>query len=202
MTREGLWAVPVTSDVVRLHNTPWFVRGVANGDLVRVRRDDDGGWRAVERLQWSGYRTIRVVPFRSGSLEGSFVSSFTAALGRRVAHDDGCDDPSAGPPAAAGRVADGRVGSGLGVPGREPGSGPVGTRARCAQATGSTGRVPVVSPAGDARRGSRFWDGSRGRSWRWCCRSGCGRPQSATTTAISILKPRAFWNSGQPPAAS
>ncbi len=39
---EGLWAVPVTSDVVRFHNAPWFVRGGANGGLIRVRRGEDG----------------------------------------------------------------------------------------------------------------------------------------------------------------
>ena len=69
--REGLWAVPVTSDVVRLDNSPWFVRGVANGDLIRVRRDEDGVLWADERLEWSGYCTIRVIPFRAGPLEGS-----------------------------------------------------------------------------------------------------------------------------------
>jgi Domain of unknown function (DUF4265) len=54
---EGLWAVPVTSDVARLDNTPFFVRGVATGDLIRVRRNDDGQLQADERLQWSGHCT-------------------------------------------------------------------------------------------------------------------------------------------------
>jgi hypothetical protein len=68
---EGLWAVPITPDMVRLENTPFFVRGVANGDLIRVRRGDDGALEATERLQWSGYCTIRIIVFRNGPLSGS-----------------------------------------------------------------------------------------------------------------------------------
>jgi Domain of unknown function (DUF4265) len=68
---EGLWAVPVTPDVVRLDNTPFFVRGVAAGDLIRVRRGEDGQVRADERLQWSGHCTIRIIVFRDGPLGGS-----------------------------------------------------------------------------------------------------------------------------------
>ena len=68
---EGLWAIAVTPGVVRLDNTPFFVRGVATGDLVRVRRGDDGQLRAGERLQWSGHCTIRIIVFRDGPLGGS-----------------------------------------------------------------------------------------------------------------------------------
>jgi hypothetical protein len=68
---ESLWAVPVAPDVVRLDNTPWFVRNVASGDLVRVRRRDDGRLWADERIEWSGNCTIRIVPFGKGPLGGS-----------------------------------------------------------------------------------------------------------------------------------
>ncbi|GGN93428.1 hypothetical protein GCM10010112_81640 [Actinoplanes lobatus] len=68
---ESLWAEPVGDDVVRLSNAPWFVRGVANGDLIRVRRDEDGVHWATEQVEWSGRCTIRVVPFGSGPLRGS-----------------------------------------------------------------------------------------------------------------------------------
>jgi len=68
---EGLWAVPVTPDVVRLDNTPFFVRGVAAGDLIRVRRGDDGQLHTGERLGWSGHCTIRIIVFRDGPLGGS-----------------------------------------------------------------------------------------------------------------------------------
>lgn len=66
---EGLWAVPVTPDVVRLDNTPYFVRGVATSDLIRVRRKEDGQLQADERLQWSGHCTIRIIVFRDGPAE-------------------------------------------------------------------------------------------------------------------------------------
>ncbi len=67
---EGLWAVPVTADTVWLHNSPWFVRGVANDDLIRVRRAEDRQLWADERLEWSGYCTIRIIPFREARWEG------------------------------------------------------------------------------------------------------------------------------------
>ena len=68
---ESLWAEPVADDVVRLTNVPWFARGVASGDLIRVERDDDGVLWAAEHLEWSGNCTIRVVPSATGPLRGS-----------------------------------------------------------------------------------------------------------------------------------
>lgn len=68
---ESLWAETVGGDVVRLTNVPWFVRGVAIGDLIRVERDSDGVLWAAEHLEWSGNCTIRVVPSPSGPLRGS-----------------------------------------------------------------------------------------------------------------------------------
>lgn len=35
---EGLWAELVESDLYRLDNTPWFVRGVAAGDVVQAHQ--------------------------------------------------------------------------------------------------------------------------------------------------------------------
>ncbi|MFC4069759.1 DUF4265 domain-containing protein [Actinoplanes subglobosus] len=68
---ESLWADTVRDGVVRLTNVPWFVRGVASGDLIRVEADADGVLWAAEHLEWSGNCTIRVVPFGSGPLHGS-----------------------------------------------------------------------------------------------------------------------------------
>jgi hypothetical protein len=68
---ESLWAETVTGDVVRLTNVPWFVHGIASGDLVRVQADADGVLWAIEYVEWSGNCTIRVVPFQSGPLRGS-----------------------------------------------------------------------------------------------------------------------------------
>ncbi|MFF8649240.1 DUF4265 domain-containing protein [Streptomyces griseoluteus] len=39
---ESLWAVDLGDGTVRLDNTPWFVHGVASGDIIRVDADDDG----------------------------------------------------------------------------------------------------------------------------------------------------------------
>ncbi|MFI6919799.1 DUF4265 domain-containing protein [Nonomuraea spiralis] len=39
---EGLWAIDLGDGTARLDNTPWFVRGVASGDVIRVARDDEG----------------------------------------------------------------------------------------------------------------------------------------------------------------
>jgi Domain of unknown function (DUF4265) len=61
----------VSPDVVRLDNTPFFVLGVAAGDLIRVHREADGQLRAAARLQWSGHCTIRIIVFRDGPLGGS-----------------------------------------------------------------------------------------------------------------------------------
>lgn len=71
VTVESVWAEKVDGDVVRLDNVPWFVRGVANGDLIRVEPGADGLLWAAEHLQWSGNCTIRVVSFRTGPLHGS-----------------------------------------------------------------------------------------------------------------------------------
>lgn len=79
-TSEGLWAVPVAPDIVRLDNTPWFVRNIACGDRVRVREGADGVVWAEERVQWSGNCTIRIIPYREGPLGGSWqrvVDAFT-----------------------------------------------------------------------------------------------------------------------------
>ena len=39
---ESLWAVALDDRTVRLDNTPWFVRGVASGDIIQVSVDEDG----------------------------------------------------------------------------------------------------------------------------------------------------------------
>ena len=69
---ESLWAIPVTPDTARLDNTPFFVRGVAAGDLIRVRRGPDGQLQAGEQLTWSGHCTIRILVFRDGPLGGTW----------------------------------------------------------------------------------------------------------------------------------
>jgi hypothetical protein len=66
---EGLWAVPLGQDTFRVDKTPWFVPGIACGDVVRAERRDEEWWY-LETVQWSGNCTIRVTPFRHGPLQG------------------------------------------------------------------------------------------------------------------------------------
>ncbi|MCU1644716.1 MAG: hypothetical protein JWN03_4991 [Nocardia sp.] len=69
---ESMWAIPSPEpDLVALDNIPWFVRGLAIGDVVRVSADSEGLLRMTELVAWSGNCTIRVIPFRSGPLEGN-----------------------------------------------------------------------------------------------------------------------------------
>ncbi|MFG2598058.1 DUF4265 domain-containing protein [Streptomyces sp. NPDC048462] len=48
---ESLWSVDLGDGTVRLDNTPWFVRGVVCGDIIRVEIDDEG-------IRWAG-KTVR-----------------------------------------------------------------------------------------------------------------------------------------------
>lgn len=68
---EGLWGEPVSDGIVRIDNSPWFVRGIACDDLVQIRREDDGALWAAEKVKSSGRCTIRIVPFEEGPLRGS-----------------------------------------------------------------------------------------------------------------------------------
>ncbi|MFD2471200.1 DUF4265 domain-containing protein [Amycolatopsis silviterrae] len=80
--REGLWAVPLDHpDHVRLANIPWFVRNAAEGDVFRVERDEDGVLRPVERVEWSGNCTIRLIV----RADGPFVGDLGRVLDRFAA---------------------------------------------------------------------------------------------------------------------
>ena len=68
---EGLWAVPLGGDLVRLDNIPWFARDVASGDTFRTSTDSDGVRWATDKVAWSGNCTVRVIPFPDGALVGS-----------------------------------------------------------------------------------------------------------------------------------
>jgi hypothetical protein len=58
---ESLWAVDLGDGTVRLDNTPWFVRGVASGDIIRVDVDEDGLRWAGETIRASDNCTIRLI---------------------------------------------------------------------------------------------------------------------------------------------
>lgn len=58
---ESLWAIDLGDGTVRLDNTPWFVRGVASGDILAVEPDDEGALWAGETVQPSQNCTIRLI---------------------------------------------------------------------------------------------------------------------------------------------
>ncbi|MFI8280045.1 DUF4265 domain-containing protein [Streptomyces sp. NPDC085929] len=58
---ESLWAVDLGDSTVRLDNTPWFVRGVASGDIINVEFDGDGVLWAGETVRPSQNCTIRLI---------------------------------------------------------------------------------------------------------------------------------------------
>ena len=68
VSSERLWAEPLGDDKFRIDNTPWFVRNLATEDVVRALAGSGGVLWAVERVQWSGRLTIRVIPRRDGPL--------------------------------------------------------------------------------------------------------------------------------------
>jgi hypothetical protein len=58
---ESTWAVDLGDGMVRLDNTPWFVRGVARGDIIAAQPDDDGLLGAGQVVQPSQNCTIRLI---------------------------------------------------------------------------------------------------------------------------------------------
>lgn len=59
---ESLWAEPVDARHCRLDNVPFFVREVANRDVVEVREEEGNLW-FVRVTQEGGHGTIRVVAY-------------------------------------------------------------------------------------------------------------------------------------------
>lgn len=55
---ESLWAIP-REDGYQLDNIPFYARGVANGDVVAVRRGPDGELWYDELVKPSGHSTLR-----------------------------------------------------------------------------------------------------------------------------------------------
>lgn len=80
---EGLWAQPVAARLFRLHNTPWFVHGVAAGDVVEAEPDDAGVLWFVRLRVRGEHVVVRVIPRQDGPLNGdqqTVVAAF-ATLG-------------------------------------------------------------------------------------------------------------------------
>ncbi|GAA4134982.1 hypothetical protein GCM10022416_17220 [Actinomadura keratinilytica] len=67
---ERVWAFPIAENRVEVANIPFFVRGIALGDVVRTEVDDEGVLWAREAVQGSNNCTIRVAVLRDGALAG------------------------------------------------------------------------------------------------------------------------------------
>ncbi|MFJ7157167.1 DUF4265 domain-containing protein [Streptomyces sp. NPDC101118] len=75
---ESLWAVDLGDGTARLDNTPWFARGIADGDIVRVQPDDDGVLWAGDTVQPSQNCTIRLIVLKDGGSAGARQSALDA----------------------------------------------------------------------------------------------------------------------------
>jgi hypothetical protein len=78
---ESLWAVDQCDGTVRLDNIPWFVRGIACGDIMAAEPDEEGVWWAGEVVRRSENCTIRLIVFRdggSGAARQSVLNAFQA----------------------------------------------------------------------------------------------------------------------------
>jgi hypothetical protein len=71
VSAERVWAARVRNDTYRVENAPWFALGVAAGDIVYAVAPDDDSWPVfVEKREWSGNCTIRLILAQDGELEG------------------------------------------------------------------------------------------------------------------------------------
>lgn len=76
---ESLWAVDQGDGTARLDNIPWFVRGIACGDVVVTEPDEEGVRWAGEVVRRSDNCTIRLIVLRdggSGAARQSVVNAF------------------------------------------------------------------------------------------------------------------------------
>jgi len=67
---ERVWARRLDLDQFEIDSIPWFVRGIASGDIVRAVQRDGEHPTFTERIRWGGNLTIRIIPFSAGPLHG------------------------------------------------------------------------------------------------------------------------------------
>ncbi|MFE7380597.1 DUF4265 domain-containing protein [Streptomyces zhihengii] len=63
---ESLWAIDRGNETVEVANTPFFVRGVAIGDIVETHTDAEGARWAGSVVRPSSNCTIRLIVLRDG----------------------------------------------------------------------------------------------------------------------------------------
>ncbi|MGV9991373.1 DUF4265 domain-containing protein [Streptomyces sp. NPDC003374] len=87
---ESLWAVDQGDGTVRLDNIPWFVRGIACGDVVTTEPDEEGVLWAGEVVRRSENCTIRLIVFRDGG-SGPARQSVLNAFGKLGVDGEGIE---------------------------------------------------------------------------------------------------------------
>ena len=66
---EGVWATPLGEDRFRIDNVPFFVKAVANGDVVRAIKNSDGEFIFDEIVERGGHSTVRIFVTEEGDRE-------------------------------------------------------------------------------------------------------------------------------------
>lgn len=66
---ESIWALKIVDGMFRIDNIPFYVRGLALGDVVRARPTSDGALQFDSIAKTSGHSTLRVVFFETGNRE-------------------------------------------------------------------------------------------------------------------------------------
>lgn len=85
---ERMWAIPRGDDLVELNNTPFFVRGAAEGDIVRVEENADGELVVQDTVEPSDNCTVGVIPLRDG---GETLQSVMDVFGELGAEGEGAE---------------------------------------------------------------------------------------------------------------
>lgn len=62
---ESVWAVKIVDGMFRIDNIPFYVRGLALGDVVRAKPMADGSLQFDSIAKSSGHSTLRVVFFEA-----------------------------------------------------------------------------------------------------------------------------------------
>lgn len=83
---ESLWAIPRESGF-ELDNIPFFVKGVALGDIVKVEKTGDCGLEFVEVVRRSGHSCYRIWLRQRREDDPSFTIKELESLGLKVETD-------------------------------------------------------------------------------------------------------------------
>jgi hypothetical protein len=59
---EGIWAIKLENGNYQIDNIPWFAKNLAVDDEVIAHPDSDGVLWYVEKSNWAGHFTIRLIP--------------------------------------------------------------------------------------------------------------------------------------------